>query len=227
MTMVTDTVTRAADSGVVDSIRVAVPAGRVGHDLRAIGIVWRRELIRFRSDRLRAVTSLVQPVLFLFILGTGLSRLAGRGLPSGVDFQTFIYPGVLAMSVLFTAIFSAASIVWDREFGFLREMLVAPVRRWAIVVGKCLGGATVATFQGLIFLALAGVAHVPYDPVLLLTLVAELLLLSFTLTAFGVMMAARIKQIQAFMALTQLFVLPLFFLSGARYPLNGLPAWLT
>jgi ABC-2 type transport system permease protein len=131
------------------------------------------------------------------------------------------------MSVLFTAIFSAASIVWDREFGFLREMLVAPVRRWAIVVGKCLGGATVATFQGLIFLALAGVAHVPYDPVLLLTLVAELLLLSFTLTAFGVMMAARIKQIQAFMALTQLFVLPLFFLSGALYPLNGLPAWLT
>jgi len=129
--------------------------------------------------------------------------------------------------VLFTAIFSAASIVWDREFGFLREMLVAPVSRWAIVVGKCLGGATVATFQGLIFLALAGVAHVPYDPVLLLTLVAELLLLSFTLTAFGVMMAARIKQIQAFMALTQLFVLPLFFLSGALYPLNGLPAWLT
>jgi len=204
-----------------------VPERSVRHDLRAVSIVWRRELIRFRTDRLRAITSLVQPVLFLFVLGTGLSRLASRGLPAGVDFRTFIYPGVLAMSVLFTAIFSAASIVWDREFGFLREMLVAPVRRWAIVVGKCLGGATVATFQGLIFLALAGVAHVPYDPVLLLTLVGELLLLSFTLTAFGVMMAARIKQIQAFMALTQLFVLPLFFLSGALYPLNGLPAWLT
>ena len=208
-------------------IRVAVPERSLSADLRAVSIVWRRELIRFRSDRLRAVTSLVQPVLFLFVLGTGLSRLAGRGLPAGVDFRTFIYPGVLAMSVLFTAIFSAASIVWDREFGFLREMLVAPVRRWAIVVGKCLGGATVATFQGIIFLALAGVAHVPYDPVLLLVLVGELLLLSFTLTAFGVMMAARIKQIQAFMALTQLFVLPLFFLSGALYPLNGLPPWLT
>ena len=82
-------------------------------------------------------------------------------MPSGVDFKTFIYPGVLAMSVLFTAIFSAASIVWDREFGFLREMLVAPVRRWAIVIGKCLGGATVATFQGLIFLALAGIGARP------------------------------------------------------------------
>ena len=217
----------AQQPDLTEAIRVAVPEGSIRADLRAVSIVWRRELIRFRSDRLRAVTSLVQPVLFLFVLGTGLSRLASRGLPTGVDFRTFIYPGVLAMSVLFTAIFSAASIVWDREFGFLREMLVAPVRRWAIVVGKCLGGATVATFQGIIFLALAGVAHVPYDPVLLLTLVAELLLLSFTLTAFGVMMAARIKQIQAFMALTQLFVLPLFFLSGALYPLNGLPPWLT
>jgi ABC-2 type transport system permease protein len=217
----------ATPPDLTEIIRVAVPERSIRADLRAVSIVWRRELIRFRTDRLRAITSLVQPVLFLFVLGTGLSRLAGRGLPVGVDFRTFIYPGVLAMSVLFTAIFSAASIVWDREFGFLREMLVAPVRRWAIVIGKCLGGATVATFQGLIFLALAGVAHVPYDPVLLLTLVGELLLLSFTLTAFGVMMAARIKQIQAFMALTQLFVLPLFFLSGALYPLTGLPVWLT
>jgi ABC-2 type transport system permease protein len=218
---------QASERNLTELIRVAVPERSIRADLRAVSIVWRRELIRFRTDRLRAVTSLVQPVLFLFILGTGLSRLAGRGLPPGVDFQTFIYPGVLAMSVLFTSIFSAASIVWDREFGFLREMLVAPVRRWAIVIGKCLGGATVATFQGIIFLALAGVAHVPYNPVLLITLVGELLLLAFTLTAFGVMMAARIKQIQAFMALTQLFVLPLFFLSGALYPLNGLPSWLT
>jgi ABC-2 type transport system permease protein len=217
----------AQERDLTEIIRVAVPERSIRADLRAVSIVWRRELIRFRSDRLRAVTSLVQPVLFLFVLGTGLSRLAGHGLPAGVDFKTFIYPGVLAMSVLFTSIFSAASIVWDREFGFLREMLVAPVRRWAIVIGKCLGGATVATFQGIIFLALAGVAHVPYNPVLLLTLVGELLLLSFTLTAFGVMMAARIKQIQAFMALTQMVVMPLFFLSGALYPLNGLPNWLT
>ena len=215
------------EQNLIEIIRVAVPERSIRADLRAVSIVWRRELIRFRSDRLRAITSLVQPVLFLFVLGTGLSRLASRGMPAGVDFSTFIYPGVLAMSVLFTAIFSAASIVWDREFGFLREMLVAPVRRWAIVVGKCLGGATVATCQGIIFLALAGVAHVPYNPVLLLTLVGELLLLSFTLTVFGVMMAARIKQIQAFMALTQMLVMPLFFLSGALYPLNGLPSWLT
>ena len=106
-------------------------------------------------------------------------------------------------------------------------MLVGPVSRWALVLGKCLGGATVATFQGIIILALAGVARVPYDPILFLTVIGELLLLSFTITAFGVMMAARIKQIQAFMAVTQMLVMPLFFLSGALYPLNGLPAWLT
>jgi daunorubicin resistance ABC transporter membrane protein len=223
----TETAAPAAGAPLTDAIRVAVPESGFRQDLRATGIVWRRELIRFRTDRLRAVTSLIQPLLFLFVLGTGLGSLAGRSLPAGIAFHTFIYPGVVAMGVLFTAIFSAGSIVWDREFGFLREMLVAPVNRGAIVLGKCLGGATVATFQGIIVLALAGLAGVPYNPVLIITLIGELLLLSFTLTAFGVMMAARIKQFQAFMALTQMLVLPLFFLSGALYPLNGLPAWLT
>ncbi|MFZ2056264.1 MAG: ABC transporter permease [Acidimicrobiales bacterium] len=215
------------EAALVAEIRVALPEHGLGHDLRAVNIVWRRELIRFRTDRLRAITSLIQPLLFLFVLGTGLSSLARRGMPAGVDFKTFIYPGVLAMSVLFTAVFSAGSIVWDREFGFLREMLVAPVRRASLVIGKCLGGATIATFQGIVFLALAWFAHVPYNAVLLLTLIGELLLLSFTLTAFGLMMAARIKQFQSFIALTQMLVMPLFFLSGALYPLNGLPAWLS
>ncbi len=217
----------ATAAALVAEIRVSSPEHSLWHNLRAVNIVWRRELIRFRTDRLRAVTSLIQPFLFLFVLGTGLSTLAKRGMPPGVDFKTFIYPGVLAMSVLFTAIFSAGSIVWDREFGFLREMLVAPVSRAALVVGKCLGGTTIATFQGLVFLALAGFAHVSYNPLLLLTLIGELLLLSFTLTAFGLMMAARIRQFQSFMALTQMLVMPLFFLSGALYPLNGLPVWLS
>src|SRR3984885_15115317 len=226
-TQTTD-VAAAPDAGrLIEDIRVSVPERGLRHDLRAVSIVWRRELIRFRGDRLRAITALIQPVLFLFVLGTGLGSLAGHSLPAGISFKTFIYPGVLAMSVLFTAIFSAASIVWDREFGFLREILVAPVSRASIVIGKCLGGATIATFQGIVFLILAGFADVPYNPVLIVILIGELLLLSFTLTAFGVMMAARIKQFQAFMALTQMLVMPLFFLSGALYPLSGLPAWLT
>jgi len=227
--MATQTVTPAAaqEDALAQQIRVAVPERSFRSDLRAVSIVWRREMIRFRRDRLRAVTSLIQPLLFLLVLGTGLSSLAKGSLPSGVDFRTFIYPGVLAMSVLFTAIFSAASIVWDREFGFLREMLVAPVSRAALVIGKCLGGATIATLQGIVILALAGLAGVPYNPVLFLVLIGELLLLAFTITAFGVMMAARITQFQAFMALTQMLVMPLFFLSGALYPLSGLPGWLS
>ncbi len=228
--MATPTTTAAepsAQTALAGTIRVSVPEHSLRTDLRAVSIVWRRELIRFRRDRLRAITSLIQPLLFLLVLGTGLSSLANHSLPAGINFKTFIYPGVLAMSVLFTAIFSAASIVWDREFGFLREMLVAPVSRASIVIGKCLGGATIATFQGIIVLALAGLAGVPYNPVLMLILVGEMLLLAFTLTAFGVMMAARITQFQAFMALTQMLVLPLFFLSGALYPLHGLPTWLS
>ncbi|WP_298346653.1 ABC transporter permease [Ferrimicrobium sp.] len=162
-----------------------------------------------------------------FCTGHGTLRPCQARDAPGVNLRTFLYPGVLAMSALFTALFSAGSIVWDREFGFLREMLVAPVNRGAIVFGKCLGGTTVATLQGLVILILAGFAGVPYRPTLLLALIGELLLLSFTLTAFGVMMAARIQQFQAFMAVTQMLVMPLFFLSGALYPLGGLPTWLT
>ena len=205
--------------------RVHVPARSLAGDLRAVKIVWQRELIRFSRDRMRIITSLLQPLLFLFVLGGGLSRLASAG-THGVDLRTFVYPGALAMAVMFTAIFSAASIVWDREFGFLREMLVAPVRRGSIVLGKCLGGATVAGLQGLIIIALAGLVHVPYSPALLLELVALMVLLAFALTAFGVMAAARITQMQSFMALTQMLVMPMFFISGALFPVAGLPAWL-
>ncbi len=204
---------------------IHLPERSMRHDLRAVRIVWQRELIRFVQDRPRMLTSLIQPVLFLFVLGAGLSSFVSGGI-AGVDFRTFMFPGVLAMSTMFTAMFSAGSIVWDREFGFLREMLVAPVRRGAIVVGKCLGGATVATLQGIILLSLAGAVGVPYDPLLMLTLVVELLLLSFMLTALGVMIAARIRQFQSFMAVTQMFLMPMFFLSGALYSLANLPAWL-
>jgi len=204
---------------------IRLPPRTVRHDLRAMRIVWQRELIRFFQDRPRIVVGLVQPVLFLFVLGSGLSSFAS-GATGGLNLKTFMFPGVLAMSTMFTAMFSAASIVWDREFGFLREMLVAPVRRSSIVVGKCLGGATVATMQGMVILLLAGAVGVPYTPALIITLVVELLLLSFALTALGVMLAARIKQIQSFFALTQVFLMPMFFLSGALYPLRNLPAWL-
>jgi ABC-2 type transport system permease protein len=206
--------------------QVRVPARSATSELRAIKIVWQRELIRYFGDWVRIVTSLLQPVLFLFVLGTGLSRLATQG-TGGLNLRTFFYPGILGMAVLFTAIFSAASVVWDREFGFLREMLVAPVRRSSIVIGKCLGGATVATTQGVLIIAMAGLVGVPYAATLVLAVFGLQILLSFMLTAFGLVVAARVKQMQSYMALTQMLVLPLFFLSGAMYPLNGLPTWLS
>jgi ABC-2 type transport system permease protein len=207
-------------------VRVSVPERSLRSELRAIRIVWWRELIRFRADKLRMVTSLVQPLLFLFVLGAGLQRLSSAG-THGVSLKTFIYPGILCIAVMFTAMFSAASIVWDREFGFLREMMVAPIRRSSIVIGKCLGGATVAGFQGVIVICLAGLVNVPYDPLLILGVFALQLLLAFSITAFGVMIAVRIKQMQSFMGVMQMIVMPMFFISGALFPASGLPGWLT
>jgi ABC-2 type transport system permease protein len=233
--MATETVTNAASvtappagapPGAPSHVaRVHVPARSLGGELRAIRVVWKRELIRFSRDRLRILTSLIQPFLFLFVLGTGLSTLASAG-THGVNFKTFIYPGVLCMAVMFTAMFSAASIVWDREFGFLREMMVAPVRRSSIVLGKVLGGATVATFQGLIVIAISPLVNIGYELSLILELFALSLLLAFAITAFGVMFAARINQMQSFMALMQMVIMPMFFLSGALYSVAHLPTWL-
>jgi ABC-2 type transport system permease protein len=195
-------------------------------DVRAVKIVVQRDLIRTLQDRTRFVSALLQPLLFLFVLGSGLSSLT-RGATGSIDLRTFMFPGILATSTLFTAIFSAVSIVWDREFGFLREMLVAPVRRSSIILGKALGGATVATVQGAVVLCLAPVVDVPLTVGLVLTLLAEVFLLSFTLTALGLAVVARITQVQTVMGLMQVLLLPLSFLSGALYPLSGLPTWLS
>ncbi|HUA44348.1 MAG TPA: ABC transporter permease [Solirubrobacteraceae bacterium] len=207
-------------------IQVHVPPHSIFSELRAIRIVWRRDLIRFVNDRIRMMATLVQPLLFLFVLGSGLQQLASSG-THGVNLKTFIYPGILCISVMFTAMFSAASIVWDREFGFLREMLVAPVRRSSIVIGKCFGGATVACTQGVIMILLAPLVGVPYSVELIVGIFVLQLLLAFTITAFGVMIAVRIKQMQAFFGVMQMIVMPMFFISGALFPVSNLPGWLT
>jgi ABC-2 type transport system permease protein len=206
---------------------VTIAGGTFADDLRAVNMVWKRELIRYFRNRIRIVTSLAQPVLFLFVLGSGLSPLVGSGTGPHVDFKTFMYPGVIAMTILFTAIFSAVSIVWDREFGFLREMMVAPVRRGALVTGKTLGGATVATMQGVIMLLLGPLVHVPYNLVLIVELLVLMALCALMLTAIGVVAASRMQQVESFQVVMQLFVLPMFFLAGAVFPLTGLPTWLS
>jgi ABC-2 type transport system permease protein len=219
----------AVDQGAAaprEVVQVMVPPHSIASELRAIRIVWRRDLVRFVNDRTRIAASLMQPLLFLFVMGSGLQRLSSAG-THGVQLKTFIYPGILCIAVMFTAMFSAASIVWDREFGFMREMLVAPVRRSSIVIGKCLGGATVASSQGVIMILLAPLVHVPYNALLILGILGLQLLLSFSITAFGVMVAARIRQMQAFFGVMQMIVMPMFFISGALFPASGLPGWLT
>jgi ABC-2 type transport system permease protein len=202
-------------------------AGRgLRHELRAVKVVWYRDILRFRTDCGRIISSFAQPLLFLFVLGKGL----GASLPSGafqVDYSTFLFPGVLATSVMFTAVFSAISIVWDRELGFLREMLVAPISRSSIVLGKALGGATVATLQSVVLLALAGLVGVPYAPLMLVGSLVLLFIIAFTLTALGLVIAVRVDQIQTVMPRVQLLLAPLMFLSGAFFPVSSaLPGWL-
>jgi ABC-2 type transport system permease protein len=204
---------------------VRVPNRTTGGELRAIKIVFEREVLRFFNDRIRIVTALVQPVLFLFVLGSGLGTLVNLG--PGVSLRTFFYPGILGLSVLMTAMMAAASVVWARAYGFLREMLVAPVRRGSLVLGKCLGGAAIAGFEGLVVIAIAGLVHVPYDPLLLIQVFGIQILLAFTICAFGMMMASRIQQMQSFMALNMLLIMPMYFLSGALFPSHNLPTWLT
>jgi ABC-2 type transport system permease protein len=210
---------------VPDVAAVRVPERTWRSEARAVKTVWRRDLIRFAGNRAQVMMWLVQPLLFLFVLGSGLQSLSAAS-TDGVDLKTFIFPGVLCVAVLFAAMISAASLVWDRELGFLREMMVAPVSRTSIIVGKCLGGATIAASQGVIVLALAGLAGVPYDPLLLLGASGLLVLLAFTVTAFGVLVAVTIKQAQSFTWVMQMAVFPMFFLSGALYPVSGLPTWL-
>jgi len=203
---------------------IFVPPRSWRSDVRAIRIVWHRDVIRFWRDRPRIIASVLQPMLYLFVFGTGMG--AGMRPTGGLDLRIFLYPGVMAMATLFTCFFSAGSIVWDREFGFMREMLVAPVRRGAIVVGKALGGATAGMTQGVIVLAIGPLVGVSFSPLLVITLLVELIVLSFAVTSIGVLVAVRIKSFQAFMALVQIIIMPMFFLSGALFPMRNLPGWL-
>jgi ABC-2 type transport system permease protein len=212
-------------SAVADVAAVRVPERSWRSEARAVNVIWRRDLIRFADDPMRIVAWLFQPLLFLVVLGFGLQRLSASA-SHGVDLKTFIFPGILTISLVFSAMFTAASLVWDRELGVLRAMMVAPVSRSAIILGKCLGGTTVAASQGVIVLALAGLVHVPYDPGLIVGVLALQLLVAFTVTAFGVLVAISIRQPQTFTSVMQMFVMPAYFLCGALYPVSGLPTWL-
>lgn len=204
-------------------------------DVRATGVllrnaqtvvmVWRREMIRLRRTPSRIVSGVAQPLLFLFVMGAGLGSLIDAN-PQGFDYQEFLYPGILCMSVITSALFSAISVVWDREFGFLREMLVAPVARTSLVVGKALGGGSVAVAQGLILVLTAPLVGVSLTLGRAVGLVLALLLLAFALTSFGMVLATRMERMESFQMVMALVLQPMIFLSGTVFPLQNLPGWL-
>ena len=205
-------------------------SGGLSNTLRGIYIVWYRDLLRYWRDRVRAVVGLAQPLLFLIVFGAGLgSSLGGafsENTTGGLTYAQFIFPGVVGMAVLFSAIFGAVSIVWDREFGFLKEILVAPIDRSAVAIGKALGGATQAMIQGLVLLILAPIIGVTLDLGTILLLIPFLFILAFALSAMGVALASRMTSMQGFQIMMNFLMMPLFFLSGSLFPLTGVPDWM-
>ena len=196
-------------------------------NLRGAYTVWYRDVLRFLRDRMRIIASLGQPLLFLFVFGTGLAPAMSSATGGALDFRQFMFPGILAMTVLFTGIFSAVSIVWDREFGFLKEVMVAPVSRTAIALGKVAGGATVAMFQGLVVLLLAPFVGVKLVWSEVVAIIGLMLLLATVMTSFGILIASRQKTMEGVQMMMQFLLMPMFFLSGAFFPLRGVPLWLS
>jgi ABC-2 type transport system permease protein len=194
--------------------------------MNAIYILWLRELKRYTRSRAMIVASLGQPLLYLLVLGFGLGPVfqkAGNG-----DYIRFIAPGIIGMSVLFTSVFSGIGLLWDRQFGFLKETLVAPVPRVSVMIGKTLGGATVATIQGLLVLIICLIAGFrPVNWLMLPVAFFFMILTAFVFAGLGVAIGSRLQDIQGMQLIMNFVVLPIYFLSGALFPLNGLPSVLS
>jgi ABC-2 type transport system permease protein len=192
--------------------------------MKTIYIMWIRELKRYWRSKSRMVGSLGQPLLFLLALGYGLGatfQKAGEG-----NYMNFLAPGIIGMSIIFTSIFSGIQVIWDRQFGFLKETMVAPVSRFNIMIGRTLGGATIAAIQGMVvfILALIFTSFRPYNWFLVIPTVLVMLLVGTMFTALGTAIASQLEDMQGFQLIMNFLVMPLFFLSGALFPLDGLPA---
>ncbi len=194
-------------------------------ELKGIYILWYREILKLRRERPRAIASLGAPFLYLIVFGFGLSRSMGPLAP-GLNFTQFLFPGLLGMTVLMTALMSGMSVVWEREMGFLKEVLVSPLSRRAMVLGKALGGATLAIVQGLILLVLAPCLGINLSLTSLPYLLPFLLLTAFTLSSLGILIASRTYTMETFQVVISLVLMPLIFLSGIFFPLTNLPHWL-
>ncbi len=192
---------------------------------RGVWVIAYREILRFVRQRSRMISSLAMPLLFLAIFGAGFNRIVGD-LTEGIDFLTFIYPGIIAMTVLMTSLFSGISVVWDREFGFLREVMVAPMNRGGVVMGKAVGAAAVALAQAVVLLALAPLLDISLSPLLVLKLIPVVLVVSLSLSSMGILIGSMMRSQQGYQMVMQLLILPLMFLSGVFFPVDNVPAWL-
>ncbi|NCQ16586.1 ABC transporter permease [Candidatus Falkowbacteria bacterium] len=193
--------------------------------IQTIYTIWQRELIRYWRDKTRIVSTLFMPLMFLVIFGAGLSKTLATG-NFGVDFTQFMYPGIIAMSVMSVAFFSTISTVWDREFGFLKEILVAPVSRVAVAFGKTLGATTIASIQALILLILAPLIGVAIHVAVIPQLVIFMLLLAFAISGMGLLISSLMKTTESFGLVMQVLIFPMFFISGAFFPLTAVPSWM-
>jgi ABC-2 type transport system permease protein len=194
--------------------------------MSAIYILWKRELIRYFRSRARLVGSLGQPLLFLVALGFGLGPIfqkAGQG-----NYFQFLGPGIICMGILFTAVFAGIQVIWDRQFGFLKETLVAPVSRFEIMLGKTLGGATVAFLQGVFVLILTIVVGFRINnPLMIPIALIAMFLTALFFTALGISIASILEDMQGFQLIMNFVVQPVFFLSGALFPLSGIVSFLS
>jgi ABC-2 type transport system permease protein len=190
--------------------------------ISVIYILWLRQIKKYFRSRSRIIGSLAQPLLFLVAFGFGFGSIYQRA--GGGNYIQFLGPGIILMSVLFTAVFSGIDLIWDRQFGFLKETMVAPVSRISIMLGKTLGGATVATIQGLIvFVLTIIVGFRPHDFLLLPIALVFVFLVAVLFTSLGVALASVLEDMQGFQLIMNFLVMPIFFLSGALFPLRGLP----
>ncbi|NLE90497.1 MAG: ABC transporter permease [Dehalococcoidales bacterium] len=190
--------------------------------IRGIWVVGYRELLRFVQERSRLISSFGMPLIFLIVFRAGFGRMIGTVVP-GVDYIQFMYPGILAMTVLMNSLMSGVSIVWDREFGFLKEIMVSPLDRRGILLGKAAGSATVAIIQGSIMLILAPILGVSITFSMVIKLLPVIFIVSVAISSLGLLVASRMKSQQGFQMVIQLLIMPLIFLAGVFYPVNNVP----
>ncbi|HLC01083.1 MAG TPA: ABC transporter permease [Candidatus Bathyarchaeia archaeon] len=192
-------------------------------ELRGFYTLWLREVKRYLRNRTRIVSSFMQPLLWLVIFGSGVRFSGDIG---GLTYQQFIFPGIIGQTLLFTAMFMGISVIWDKEFGFMKEILVAPISRFSIFMGKMIGDSTDAVLQGVIVFFLGFILGVPINLVMFLAILPIMLLTTFGLVSIGLTIASYITDLESFGVIQSFINLPLFFLSGALFPLQGLPEWL-